>query len=92
MSLSYKIVISFTLANVGIVEHLIVGSVKSWFAFVAVDALSVVTAVLADATAFVQSVHIKRFAKMVNFWIVLALVRVSKAITSCITQKGKMAQ
>lgn len=68
------------LADVRVVQLFIVGTIKSRFALVAVDALSVVTAVLTHSTTFIESVDIKRFAKMVNLRVVLTLVRMSKTI------------
>ena len=79
-----KIINNFplTLADVRVVQLFIVGTIKSRFALVAVDALSVVTAFLTHSTTFIESVDIKRFAKMVNLRVVLTLVRMSKTIAS----------
>ena len=49
----------FTLADVGGVESFVVGSVESRLAFVTVDSLRVMTAVLTYAAAFAVTVDVQ---------------------------------
>lgn len=52
----------FTLADVGGIQRFIVRSIKSGLALIAVNALSVVTTVLADTSSLVKAVNVQRFA------------------------------
>lgn len=68
-------------ADVGGVESLVVRSVESRLTFVAVDALRVVTAVLADAAAFVIAVDVQRLTPLLHFVVEFALLRVTETMT-----------
>ena len=71
-----------TLADVGVIEENAVRPIKSRFAPVAVDALGVVPALLADAAALVPSVNVQRLLSCVHLRVVLALVTVPEAVAS----------
>jgi hypothetical protein len=71
-----------TLTNIGSVKKFIIRSIKCWFAFVTVNALRVVTTILANTSAFVESVNVQRKTKTIDIWIVLTLVGMAKAIAS----------
>ena len=72
---------NITVADVGGVESLVVRSVESRLTFVAVDALRVVTAVLADAAAFVIAVDVQRLTPLLHFVVEFALLRVTETMT-----------
>lgn len=71
------------MTHVGRVEKLIPRPVEIGLAAVAIDALGVVPAILADATALVITVNVQRQVLLVDFRIVDALVRMPEAITAC---------
>lgn len=72
-----------TLADVAIAPHFAVRPVERALALVAVDALGVVLAVLADAAALVVTVDVQREALLVDLLRVDALVRVAVAVAGC---------
>lgn len=76
------LLVILTLANIGGVEWFIVGSEKPGLAFVAINALRVMATVLANTSAFVQAVNVQRFAQVIDFRVVFALVRVTKTVAS----------
>lgn len=84
----YKIVRKFvrsfelTLADVGVVEENAVRPVEARLAPVAVDALGVVPAFLADATSLVPAVNVQRLLACVHICFVFAFVTVPEAVAS----------
>lgn len=68
------------LADIRVVQLLVVRPVEACFALVAVDALGVVLAVLADAAALVHAVDVDRKAFAVHFFVENALVCVAVAV------------
>jgi Na+-transporting NADH:ubiquinone oxidoreductase subunit NqrE len=70
------------LADIGGIEFLAVRSIIAWFATIAVDALSVVSAVLTHTTAIVIAVNIQGLTIVVYFFVILALVRVAETVAS----------
>lgn len=68
------------LAHIGSIQRLVVRPVKARLALVAVDAISIMPAVLTDASSVVDAVDVQTLLRLVHFFIVDALVRVSEAV------------
>ena len=70
------------MTNIGRVQRFIIWSIKSWFAFVAVDSLGIMPAVLTDTSAFVESVNVQRVPQTINIRIIFAFFAVTKTVAS----------
>lgn len=75
--------LKLTSADVSLVPVSPGGSVEPVLALVAVDALRVVSAILAHAPALVDPVNVQRVASQVHLFVVFTSIAVSMAVASC---------
>lgn len=69
-----------TFADISSVQRPVVRSEEFGFAFVTVNALRIMTTILTNSSAFVQSVDIQRKAQAVNIRIVLTLISMAETV------------
>lgn len=74
--------LGLTLANICGIQWLVIWPIEPWFAFMAVDALCVVSTVLAHTTTVIYPIYVQGKAQTIDIRIVLAFIRVSKTIAS----------
>lgn len=68
------------LTNIGRIEWLVIGSIVARLALVAVNALCVVSAVLADSASIIDAMYVQAELLLVHLFVIVAVIRVSKAV------------
>lgn len=71
-----------TLADISRVKRLVLGPKEFRLAPIAVDALSIVSTILADTTALVVAINVQGHVFLIDLLVVGAVVRVAETVTS----------